>query len=163
MGTIVTAGGLIYAWEKATRRLSALMESGQRQMNSIRAALTGRRDAVVHAIVAEASAEGSASVRIVVHHVVDPSLPVQRQIEGLAEETRHLRDAIANLQADISRVENAPRLEASDVDKAVSAALDTFKSELDTKAGKDYLWAIGGIACTFIGMALTQTAALLAN
>lgn len=132
-------------------------------MDDVRATLTGRRDATGHAIVAESRAEGSSSVRIVVNHVVNSHLSVHRQIEQLAEETRHIRDALANLQENVSRVENAPRLEPSDVDAAVSAALGTFKSELDAKAGKDYLYAIGGILCTFVGMVLTQVATLIAN
>jgi hypothetical protein len=163
LGTFVTAGGLIYAWERSTRRLSALRQSAQRMMDDVRATLTGRRDATVHAIVAESRAEGSSSVRIVVNHVVDPSLSVHRQIEGLAQETRDIREALANLQENVSRVENAPRLEPSDVDTAVSAALSTFKSELDTRAGTDYRYAIGGIICSFVGMVLTQIAPLIAN
>ncbi|WP_431963260.1 hypothetical protein [Nocardia sp. bgisy134] len=71
-----------------------------------------------------------------------------------------MREAITELHEYVARVERAPRISASDVDAAVADALETFKSDLNVSAGKDFKVAIWGGAITVVGMLVSLASQL---
>ncbi|WP_218002436.1 hypothetical protein [Nocardia brevicatena] len=146
--------GLFIAWEKATGRISSALEAVQKLAGDIRAKLTGRRAATVHlpTATAIARAEGGLTARAVAHHHIDTNQTAEQQLEGLAAETRAIREAITDLHEYIARVEGTPHLEASDVETAITEALENFRSDLNISTGKDFCIAIWGIAITVTGM-----------
>ncbi|MEV6340557.1 hypothetical protein AB0M12_38280 [Nocardia vinacea] len=153
VGTVTTAIGLVIAWEKATGRLNNLREGAQRHLAVIRRRLGLGGDITIHATTAAAFAGGGrVTVRAVGQHVVDPNVSVHRQIEGVASETRILREMIEDLREYIEKVENSPRLEMSDVNTVLDEVVSELKSELNVSSAKDFRVAIGGVLLTTVGM-----------
>ncbi|MGV9724519.1 hypothetical protein [Nocardia beijingensis] len=154
VGTVTTAIGLVIAWEKATGRLNNLRESAQRQLVALRQRIGSGRSVTIQASTAVAFAgTGRVTVRAVGQHLVDPNASVHRQIEGVAAETRILRDMIADLHEYIENVENSPRLEMSEVNTALDEAINKLKSELNVSSARDFRVAIGGVLLTIVGLA----------
>ncbi|MFD9550308.1 hypothetical protein ACFWBG_23180 [Nocardia salmonicida] len=154
-GTVTTAIGLVIAWEKATGRLNSLRDSARKHLVSIRQKLGLGGDAIVQATVAAAFASaGQAKVRVVGQHRVDPDVSLHQQVEGVASETRILREMIADLREYIEKVEAAPQLELADVNAALDVAISELKSELNVSSAKDFRVAIGGVFVTTTGMLL---------
>ncbi len=92
---------------------------------------------------------------------MDPTQSTYRQIEGLAAETRAIREAITDLHEHIAKVENAPRLDESDVQASITEALGRFDSDLKVSTGQDFVIAIGGVAVTVVGMLFGLASALI--
>ena len=165
-GTLITAVGLFYAWNKATGRISAAQQALVDAWSKAQAAwnrLSGRSgDVTVQVPTATAfAAAGRLKVRAVAAHVVDPTQSTYRQIEGLAAETRAIREAITDLHEHIAKVENAPRLDESDVQASITEALGRFDSDLKVSTGQDFVIAIGGVAVTVVGMLFGLASALI--
>ncbi|MBF6473728.1 MULTISPECIES: hypothetical protein [Nocardia] len=153
VGTVTTAIGLVIAWEKATGRLNNLREGAHRQLLTIRHRIGGGRSLTIQAdTTATFGGTGKLTIQAVGQHVVDPTASVHQQIEGLAAETRVLRDMIAELRKHIEEVETSPRLEMSEVNTALDETINKLKSELNVSSAKDFRVAIGGVLLTIVGL-----------
>ncbi|MBF6336921.1 hypothetical protein IU450_13635 [Nocardia abscessus] len=153
VGTVTTAIGLVIAWEKATGRLDSLREGAHRQLLTIRHRVGGGRSMTIQADTAVTfGGTGELTFQTVGQHVVEPNASVQRQIEGLAAETRVLRDMIVELRKHIEEVETSPRLEMSEVNTALEESINKLESELNISSARDFRVAIGGMLLTVVGL-----------
>lgn len=151
VGTLVTAYGLFYAWQRLTGRIARWREQLARIGTEAKARLTGRRDAAVNATAALAGAAGlSATARA--EYPVDSTETLENQVARLIEITNFLRADIDATQGQIAHVRDHPAVTMEAVETAIADALSSFETTQTASTIRDLGWAIGGIGMTAVGI-----------
>ncbi|WP_433754442.1 hypothetical protein [Nocardia sp. CA-135398] len=151
VGTLVTAYGLFYAWQRLTGRIARWREQFARIGTEVKARLTGRRDATVNATAALAVAAGlSATARA--EYPVDSTETLENQVARLIEITNFLRADIDATQGQIAHVRDHPAVTMEAVETAIADALSSFETTQTASTIRDLGWAIGGIGMTAVGI-----------
>lgn len=153
VGTLVTAYGLFYAWQRLTGRIARWREQLARTGAEVKARLTGKRDATVNATAATAvTAALSATARA--EYPINTTGSVENQVARLIEITNALRADIDNVQGQIADVRDHPAVTMKSVETAIAESFSGFETTQTASTVRDLGWAIGGIGMTAVGIVI---------
>lgn len=156
VGTVVTGGGLFYAWNRASRFWDRTWPSIKRQWGRLWGRSTGGGGLQATATTV---GTGTTHADVFVGLNLDRALPVEQQLQQvqeyintrLPEQTIELSRRILEVQRALSeaRTESAAAVERATAD--ARTAIDELERRLDATQALDLTWAIVGLAITAVG------------
>jgi hypothetical protein len=162
VGSLLTLFGLLFAYLRASHRGDTVRE----QLRALGLRLIGRREIEVHS----AQASGTMNIRGYAYGEVDlqdwPELPVQEQIDKMADYIRNhvmgnfrqVFDRLEKLKSDVEQAHTAAADKSAEAYNKAKAELDQLRRELEQRQVLDLRWAIFGIYIATIGVALSYLA-----
>ncbi|MEV0541923.1 hypothetical protein [Nocardia salmonicida] len=157
IGSAITTCGLAYAYTRATGSLEVWVARFGRIWRRI---TRQSQSATVH-VTAAAAGAGALSVDAYAVFQLDPDMPVQDQLNAIAEfcresqaQSSQIRQRFAAHDRDIASAREHAEQLAGQARDGAAKDLQTFSSALDDRSALDLRVAISGVAITTVGIAL---------
>ncbi|MEU1432147.1 hypothetical protein ABZ412_34275 [Nocardia sp. NPDC005746] len=152
LGSLITAGGLVYAWHRLTGRFTQWRSAIAKVGSEIRARLSGPQTHTIEGATFGGFATLTATAEK--SYPIDVTLPLERQVARLVEISQAQQVEINALERHIHSVRENPAVTMEDVEIAVAEAISKLESIQTGSAVRDLGWALLGIGLTVVGISV---------